>query len=55
MCVDRKLNSILYANRAAAQKRLLNIRSALRDCVFARKFNCHNYKVCCRKQKICAE
>uniref|UniRef100_A0A0N5AJE4 Wheel domain-containing protein n=1 Tax=Syphacia muris TaxID=451379 RepID=A0A0N5AJE4_9BILA len=48
MCKNRKLNSVLYANRAAAQKHLSNIRSALRDCVFARKFDPSNCKAVTR-------
>lgn len=55
MCADRKLNSVLYANRAAAQKRLLNIRSALRDCVFARKFDPFNYKAVIRAAECLIE
>ena len=35
---DTKLNSILYGNRAAAQKHLGNLASAARDCLFAAKF-----------------
>ncbi|MFH4974569.1 hypothetical protein AB6A40_001278 [Gnathostoma spinigerum] len=45
MCKDRRLNSELFANRAAAQKHLSNLRSAIRDCVFARKFDPSNQKV----------
>uniref|UniRef100_A0A915ES53 Cns1/TTC4 wheel domain-containing protein n=1 Tax=Ditylenchus dipsaci TaxID=166011 RepID=A0A915ES53_9BILA len=43
-CENQKLNSVLYANRAAARKYLGNKRSALRDCVFARRFDPHNLK-----------
>jgi len=38
-CADKKLNAILYANRGACNFRLGNIRSALKDCVLARKFD----------------
>lgn len=44
-CADRSLNSILYANRAAAQNHIGNIGSAFRDCFFARKFDPGNMKV----------
>lgn len=43
--MDRSLNSVLYANRAAAQRHLENRRSALKDCLFARKFDPTNLKV----------
>jgi hypothetical protein len=48
-CVDKDLNSILYSNRAAANRHLGNLRSAFRDCFFARRFNKDNFKV---KRKI---
>lgn len=51
LCTDRQLNSVLLANRAAAQKHLGNLRSAVRDCVFARRFDPFNYKAVIR----CAE
>uniref|UniRef100_A0A5S6QFD4 Cns1/TTC4 wheel domain-containing protein n=1 Tax=Trichuris muris TaxID=70415 RepID=A0A5S6QFD4_TRIMR len=38
-CIDKELNAVLYSNRAAANLRLGNVRSALRDCSFARKFS----------------
>ncbi|KAI6183172.1 Tetratricopeptide TPR-1 domain containing protein [Aphelenchoides bicaudatus] len=41
---DPVLNSVLYANRAAAQKHLGNLKSAIRDCIFALKFNQRNWK-----------
>ncbi|RCN26282.1 tetratricopeptide repeat protein [Ancylostoma caninum] len=44
-CLDRKLNSILYSNRAAAQKHIGNLRSAIKDCAMARKFDPTNLKV----------
>lgn len=44
-CADRSLNSILYANRAASHKHLGNLRSALKDCIVARKLNPSNMKV----------
>uniref|UniRef100_A0A0R3S4L7 Wheel domain-containing protein n=1 Tax=Elaeophora elaphi TaxID=1147741 RepID=A0A0R3S4L7_9BILA len=54
-CTDRLLNSILYANRAAAQKRLGNIGSAFRDCFFARKFDPENMKAIIRGAKCLVE
>ncbi|KAF8361920.1 ttc-4 [Pristionchus pacificus] len=48
MCADRKLNSILYQNRAASQARLGNNRSAIRDCATARKFDPQNLKAVIR-------
>ncbi|KAM3724259.1 Tetratricopeptide repeat protein [Dirofilaria immitis] len=47
-CTDRYLNSILYANRAAAQKHVGNTSSAFRDCFFARKFDPENIKAIVR-------
>ncbi|KAI1721722.1 tetratricopeptide repeat protein 4 [Ditylenchus destructor] len=47
-CDDRKINSVLFSNRAAAQKHLGNLRSALKDCVFARKFDHTNVKAILR-------
>lgn len=44
-CLDRELNAILYANRAAAQKRIGNLRSSLKDCVIAKKFDSSHKKV----------
>jgi hypothetical protein len=44
-CADPKLNSILYANRAAAHRHLGNLRSAIRDCLFARRLQPDNAKV----------
>ncbi|WKX93197.1 hypothetical protein Q1695_010888 [Nippostrongylus brasiliensis] len=43
-CLDRKLNSVLHGNRAAAQKRIGNLRSAIKDCVLALKFDATNVK-----------
>ncbi|GMT12937.1 hypothetical protein PFISCL1PPCAC_4234 [Pristionchus fissidentatus] len=48
MCADRKLNSILYQNRAAAQARLGNHRSAIKDCATARRFDPQNLKAVIR-------
>jgi hypothetical protein len=50
-CMDAKLNAVLYANRAAANRHLGNIRSAIRDSVFARKFDPTHFKAILR----CAE
>ncbi|KAI1728826.1 tetratricopeptide repeat protein 4 [Ditylenchus destructor] len=47
-CDDRKINSVLFSNRAAAQKHLGNLRSSLKDCVFARKFDHTNVKAILR-------
>ncbi|VDL78424.1 unnamed protein product [Nippostrongylus brasiliensis] len=44
-CLDRKLNSVLHGNRAAAQKRIGNLRSAIKDCVLALKFDATNMKL----------
>ncbi|PIC46731.1 hypothetical protein B9Z55_006328 [Caenorhabditis nigoni] len=38
-CPDRKLNAVLYFNRAAAQKHIGNLRSAIKDCSMGRKFD----------------
>uniref|UniRef100_A0A1I7XT64 GMP synthase (glutamine-hydrolyzing) n=1 Tax=Heterorhabditis bacteriophora TaxID=37862 RepID=A0A1I7XT64_HETBA len=43
-CLDRKLNSVLYSNRAAAQKHIGNLRSAIKDCTISRKFDPENLK-----------
>ncbi|CAI4225771.1 unnamed protein product [Auanema sp. JU1783] len=43
-CLDKKLNGILYCNRAAAHKYIGNLRSAIRDCSFGRKFDPTNLK-----------
>ncbi|KAK5976314.1 Tetratricopeptide repeat protein 4 [Trichostrongylus colubriformis] len=43
-CLDRKLNSVLYGNRAAAQKHIGNLRSAMKDCAMALKFDPRNLK-----------
>ncbi|KHN83228.1 Tetratricopeptide repeat protein 4 [Toxocara canis] len=51
LCADRTVNSVLFANRAAAQVHLGNLRSATRDCVFARRFDPTNLKAIIR----CAE
>uniref|UniRef100_A0A915PVA5 Cns1/TTC4 wheel domain-containing protein n=1 Tax=Setaria digitata TaxID=48799 RepID=A0A915PVA5_9BILA len=54
-CTDRLLNSVLYANRAAAQKRIGNIGSAFRDCFFARKFDPENMKAIIRGAECLVE
>ncbi|VDM93353.1 unnamed protein product [Onchocerca ochengi] len=54
-CTDRCLNSILYANRAAAQKHIGNIGSAFRDCFFARKFDPENMKAIIRGAECLVE
>ncbi|VDO52384.1 unnamed protein product [Onchocerca flexuosa] len=54
-CTDRYLNSILYANRAAAQKHIGNIGSAFRDCFFARKFDPENMKAIIRGAECLVE
>ncbi|CAB3411157.1 unnamed protein product [Caenorhabditis bovis] len=38
-CPDRKLNAVLYFNRAAAQRHIGNLRSAIKDCAMGRKFD----------------
>ncbi|XP_060576146.1 tetratricopeptide repeat protein 4-like isoform X2 [Ruditapes philippinarum] len=43
-CPDKKLNAVLYTNRAAANYHLENYRTALNDCIFARKFKPDHYK-----------
>ncbi|KAK6026305.1 tetratricopeptide repeat protein [Ostertagia ostertagi] len=43
-CMDLKLNSVLYGNRAAAQKHIGNRRSAIKDCAMALKFDPRNLK-----------
>ncbi|KAH7701463.1 Protein C17G10.2 [Aphelenchoides avenae] len=50
-CADAKLNAVLYANRAAANRHIGNIRTAIRDSVFARKFDPTHCKAILR----CAE
>ncbi|KAK0425246.1 hypothetical protein QR680_009100 [Steinernema hermaphroditum] len=51
MCTNKKLNAVLYANRAAANRYLGNLRSVIRDCVIACKFDPTNGKAVVR----CAE
>ena len=41
---DNELRAILYSNAAAAEYHLQNYRSALKDCIFSRKFNKNNLK-----------
>ncbi|TKR93465.1 hypothetical protein L596_007919 [Steinernema carpocapsae] len=50
-CNDKKLNSVLYANRAAANKNIGNLRSAIKDCMLAVRFDPQNGKAIVR----CAE
>lgn len=45
MCSEKNLNSILYSNRAICNKELGNLRTAIKDSMWARKFNPENYKV----------
>lgn len=47
-CLDRKLNSILYSNRAAAQKHIGNLRSAIKDSAMALRFDPTNLKAATR-------
>lgn len=47
-CLNRKVNSVLYGNRAASQKRLGNLRSAVKDCIMACRFDPTNLKAVCR-------
>ncbi|VDP18272.1 unnamed protein product [Heligmosomoides polygyrus] len=47
-CADRKLNSVLHSNRAAAQKHIGNLRSAIKDCAMALKFDNTNLKAAIR-------
>lgn len=55
---DKNLVSVLYSNSAAANYHLGNYRSALKDCIFARKFNSNSSKAiikgaeCCYKLKL---
>ncbi|XP_045158938.2 tetratricopeptide repeat protein 4-like [Mercenaria mercenaria] len=44
LCPDKQLNAVLYTNRAAAQFHLENYRTALNDCIFARKFKPDHFK-----------
>ena len=43
-CADRRLCAVLHANRAAAQRRLGNRGSAVRDCLRAWRFDAHHFK-----------
>lgn len=43
-CPDKLLNAVLYTNRAAAHFYLQNYRSAVNDCVVARKFKPDHFK-----------
>ncbi|KAJ1355486.1 hypothetical protein KIN20_012920 [Parelaphostrongylus tenuis] len=47
-CLDRKLNSILYSNRAAAQKHIGNLRCAIKDSAMALRFDPTNLKAATR-------
>lgn len=50
---DKELLSILHSNRAAAHYNIQNYRSALNDCVFARKFNAKNLKPVYKGAECC--
>lgn len=50
---DKELLSILHSNRAVAHYYLQNYRSALNDCVFARKFNPKNLKPIYKGAECC--
>jgi tetratricopeptide (TPR) repeat protein len=50
---ESELVSVLHSNRAAAHFYLENYRSALNDCVFARKFNPANMKAVYKGAECC--
>ena len=52
---DKELVSILHSNRAASHFYLKNFRSALNDCVFARKCNPKNIKSIYKGAECCLE
>jgi len=52
---DKELLSILHANRAASHFHIKNFRSALNDCVFARKCNPNNIKPIYKGAECCYE
>ena len=52
---DQLLNAILYTNRAAANYRIGNYRSALNDCIEARKFKSDHQKAIVRGAMCCVE
>ncbi|XP_033736553.1 tetratricopeptide repeat protein 4-like [Pecten maximus] len=54
-CPDRQLNAVLYSNRAAAQFFRGNYKSALLDCIFARKFNSTHMKAIVKGAQCCME
>ncbi|OWF53776.1 tetratricopeptide repeat protein 4-like [Mizuhopecten yessoensis] len=54
-CPDRQLNAVLYSNRAAAQYFQGNYRSAMHDCIFARKFNSTHMKAITKGAQCCME
>lgn len=54
-CPDKLLNAILYTNRAAAQYHKGNYRSALYDCIFARKFKLDHMKAIIRGANCCLQ
>ncbi|XP_060078173.1 tetratricopeptide repeat protein 4-like [Ylistrum balloti] len=54
-CPDRQLNAVLYSNRAAAQSFRGNYKSALHDCIFARKFNSTHMKAIVKGAQCCME
>ncbi len=50
---EKELVSTLHSNRAAANFYLKNYRSALNDCVFARKLNLNNVKAILKGAECC--
>ena len=52
---DKELLSVLHSNRAAAHFYIKNYRSALNDCVFARKCNPNNIKAIYKGAECCFE
>ncbi|XP_074642594.1 tetratricopeptide repeat protein 4-like [Tubulanus polymorphus] len=54
-CPNKELNATLYSNRAAAQFRIKNYGSALRDCLAARKFKPDHMKAIIKGSQCCLE
>lgn len=52
---DKELMSVLHSNRGVAHYYLKNYRSALNDCLFARKFNPQNLKPIYKGAECCLE
>lgn len=50
---NKELSSTLHSNRAAAHFYIKNYRSALNDCVFARKMNTNNVKAIYKGAECC--